>query len=92
MLAAQSFYRLSHITHVSKFLVILLLLVLLELLNMFRAKLIGTAMEVLAEVLDTMDIGTDGCLGEVRRRNSSIMSSRRRGTGRSFFSATQATR
>jgi hypothetical protein len=32
---------------------------------MFRAKLIGTAMEVLAEVLDTMDIGTDGCLGEV---------------------------
>ena len=32
---------------------------------MFRAKLIGTAIEVLAEVLDTMDIGTDGCLGEV---------------------------
>jgi len=33
--------------------------------NLFRAKLIGRTMEVLAEVLNTVQVGADGCIGEV---------------------------
>ena len=37
----------------------------LILANVFRAKLIGRAPEVPAEVLNTVQVGADGCSGEV---------------------------
>ncbi len=46
----------------------------LVLANTLRAQLIRTAMEVTAEVFNTVNIGTDGCSAKLRRCNSSIIS------------------